>query len=213
MEGMDSIFLDGSSSLPSLSILQSRIQESLNYAIPKKGKTSSPLYFIRESGSAWRLTVDKDQLKLLHLKPCSKSSPFHLETVLVAAWLGAGINLDDEHHLAVVESMMERRMDKNGHQMESFDLQRSNGELGAMVFALHNYLSKQLVANFRVKIDSCRFMDEVRVQNISWQGQETQSTSCSKHTNTKPVFVHFGDPKDVFLYLSQQASAAEASWP
>jgi hypothetical protein len=36
--------------------------------------------------------------------------------------------------------------------------------------------------------------------------------ASSKHTNCKPIFVHVGDTKDVYLYLSQKASAAEASW-
>jgi hypothetical protein len=96
--------------------------------------------------------------------------------------------------------------------MVSEDLQLSDGTLGGTVFAMHNgMLSAEWLAAYLVDTDNNLFMDDVRAKTLNDKERRLRIFSMD-HTFEKPSWLQFGVKKNVYLYLSQKASAAEEGW-
>jgi hypothetical protein len=96
--------------------------------------------------------------------------------------------------------------------VETINLMNSkkSDELGGTVCAIHEYLSARFLAYYVVDHDaSCKYMVDIRPGHKKDRKIRVSST---KHVNTKPIWVQFGETSDVYLYFSQKASVAEEAW-
>jgi hypothetical protein len=80
------------------------------------------------------------------------------------------------------------------------------------VFALHNQcLSAEWLASYLVDTDNNFFMDDRRAKLLNDKDRLLRVFS-NYHTFQQPTWLQFGEKKNVYLYLSQRASAAEEGW-
>ena len=199
---------------PSLSDLQHRIIKSLEYSVALKLVKPRSWFFSVESAQAWKKesedTTDYDKL---YLKACS-DFPEHL-----ADLLGSQLYLDElagvevSHSYPEVEKRFQLLYGKAPPRtVQGVDLQlgKDNVEIGGTVVALHQYLSPKFLAYYTVDHDaSCSYMRDERSEH---KKERKIRVASMDHVDTKPTWLQFGDSVDVYLYLSQKASAAEEKW-
>jgi hypothetical protein len=86
------------------------------------------------------------------------------------------------------------------------------GVWGGTVFALHNgFLSAKWVAAYLVDTDNNLFMDDARAFSLNSKERKLRIFLIA-HTFDQPSWLQFGEKRNVYLYLSQKASAAEEGW-
>ena len=199
---------------PLLADLQHRIIKSLEYSVALKLVKPRSRFFSTDSAVAWKKesedTTDYDKL---YLKACS-DFPEHL-----ADLLGSELYLDElagvevSHSYPEVEQRFQLLYEKAPpRSVQGVDLQlgKDNVEIGGTVVALHQYLSPKFLAYYTVDHDaSCSYMRDERSEH---KKERKIRVASMDHVDTKPTWLQFGDSVDVYLYLSQKASAAEEKW-
>ena len=199
---------------PLLADLQHRIIKSLEYSVALKLVNPRSRFFSADSAVAWKKdSVDNTDYDKLYLKACS-DFPDHL-----ADLLGSDLYLDElagvevSHSYPEVEKRFEKLYEKAPpRRVQGVDLQlgKENVEIGGTVVALHQYLSPKFLAYYTVDHDaSCSYMRDERSEH---KKERKIRVASMDHVDTKPTWLQFGDSVDVYLYLSQKASAAEEKW-
>jgi hypothetical protein len=78
------------------------------------------------------------------------------------------------------------------------------------VVAIHQYISPSFLAYYTVDHNAvCLYMTDER---SSHKKDRKIRVAALDRVDTKPIWLQFGDTTDVYLYLSQKASAAEEKW-
>jgi hypothetical protein len=203
--------------VPSLPQLQIRIETAIQYALARRKNCPRSFFFSKESAKAWcpeEITVDFESTCLL---ACSEF-PSYLETLLKGSphdFLDqhAGVILPSELY-PEVEARIQKLMDlAPSPRVEGIDLMKgrqSCDKIGGTVVGIHQYLSPRFLAFYTVDHDSsCPYMRDYR---SSHKKERKIRVSSTKHVNTKPVWLQFGESSDVHLYLSQKASVGEEAW-
>jgi hypothetical protein len=126
----------------------------------------------------------------------------------------AGIEIAPHNHYPEVIAQFNRLLrEAPKGRVEKVELKKnskSDSGVGGTVVGFHQLFSAEFLAYFSVDHDvSCKYMTDIRTNNKKHRKIRISST---QHTATNPIWLQFGDTKDVVLYLSQKASAAEEAW-
>ncbi len=199
------------SDVPSLSQMQFRIEKAIHFALALRKNSPRSFFFSKESAKAWcpeEITVDFESTCLL---ACSEF-PSYLETLLKGSphdFLDqhAGVILPSELYPEVEARIQKLMVLAPSPRVEGIDLMKgrqSSDKIGGTVVGIHQYLSPRFLAFYTVDHDSsCPYMRDYR---SSHKKERKIRVSSTKHVNTKPVWLQFGESSDVHLYLSQKAS-------
>ena len=212
--GKDERSLTRSVDPPSLTDLQHRVIKSLEHSVAQKLAHPQAKFFTVESATAWKNGVGNEiDYNSFFIKSCSEF-PAYLRDLL-----GASLYLDELAGVEVgnpypeVEKRFQAMYDQAPpRHVEGIDLKlgKSNSEIGGTVLALHQYLSPRFLAFYTVDHDSmCSYMKDERSQH---KKERKIRVASIDHVDTKPTWLQFGDTSNIYLYLSQKASAAEEKW-
>ena len=203
-------------SLPPLSVLRQRILCSIDRAFEARDADKQIKFFCKETGAMWQSASD-DALdaKAIYLQAGSE-----FKTLLEKLLLDTGSTFDvlagvkTTKRYPDVEEVV--RLGFEGAKqkgMQSIDLKLEDGTLGGTVIAMHNegYLSVEWIAAYLVDTDQNNFMVDERAQKKSNKERYLRIFSIL-HDFENPTWMQFGKKKEVYLYLSQRASAAEEGW-
>jgi hypothetical protein len=203
--------------VPSLEDLELRITRSLEFSVQQKRLYPQAKFFTVESALAWQTTpsdtAEKIDYDALYLKACS-DFPAYLQQLLSAKdeYLDELAGVDVGHAYPEVEWRFKKMYDQAPpRRVDGINLKlgRDNKEVGGTVVALHQYISPKFLAYYTVDHDaSCAYMKDERSRHKKDRKIRVASLD---HIDTKPIWLQFGDT-DVYLYLSQKASAAEEKW-
>ena len=200
--------------LPDLSTLRMRITRVLQLSLLEKGKEPQKQFFSNTNGLLWMQQIDEDfDPTPIYLDACSRFPQYLAERLEVEnTTLDKLAGVMPATRYPEVEEMVRQGFLRAEKRFDNSDLLLPDGTLGGTVFALHNgYLSAEWVAAYLVDTDNNIFMDDVRAKLSN--GKERKLRICSiHHTFEDPTWVQFGDTKNVYLFLSQRASTAEAGW-
>jgi hypothetical protein len=203
---------------PSLEDLQFRIRASLDFSCAQKIKNGKSQFFCEESGWAWKTNASNAaetiDYQALYLKGCSEF-PAHLAELLGPdQYLDqlAGV-VDLGHPNPDVVARFQQMYDQApARHVDKHDLLlgKDNPEIGGTVLALHQFISPLFLAHYTMDHDACcsYMMDERSSQK---KNRKIRVASLD-HVDTLPTWLQFGETTDVYLYLSQKASAAEEKW-
>jgi hypothetical protein len=200
--------------LPPLTILRERIVRSLELGLERKLVQPSFKLFCAESGSLWHVIDYTLDINSIYLQACSRF-PKYLEELLLRkkTTLDKLAGVSPASRYPDVEAIVQDGFSRAAQRrMESKDLHLDDGSLGGTVFALHNgYLSAEWVAAYLVDTDNNLFMDDARASSLNSKERKLRIFSIA-HTFDQPTWLQFGEKRNVYLYLSQKASAAEEGW-
>jgi hypothetical protein len=209
--------------LPTMLELKNRIEISLRFSLVQKS-LGEPLhrFYTGKSGSAWaRVASDigddePDDYRALSLQACSEFPAFLNERLK-----NAGMYLDElagigplPSHPDIEAAITALMKQVPAGRVQKIDLNIPLGDggtkLGGTVLAGHQILSPKFLAYWLVDHDSaCSYMKDVRSMHKKDRYIRIASTL---HETSKPVWMKFGDETNIYLYLSQKASAAEEKW-
>jgi len=203
--------------VPSLQELQKRIRISLEFSCGQKLISPRSKFFNIASATAWRSeatpAVHKIDYQDLYLKGCS-DFPVHLAGILGSdQYLDHLAGVDVGHAYPEVEARFQKMYDQApSRHVDGIDLKlgKDSLKIGGTVVAIHQYISPSFLAYYTVDHDSsCAYMKD---QRSGHKKERKIRVAALDHVDTKPVWLQFGDTSDVYLYLSQKASAAEEKW-
>jgi hypothetical protein len=201
--------------VPSLEDLQDRIRKSIEFSCAQKEKNPKAKFFTRLSALAWQSTAQKIDPKPIYLEACSHFKD-HLEQILKEK----GTTLDvlagvvPPRRYPRVEAVVREGFKRSRLKgMHSKDLLLEDKTLGGTVIVMHNegFLSPEWIAAYLVDTDNNHFMQDVRAEKANNKDRLLRIFSAN-HDFEFPTWIQFGATKNVYLYLSQQASAAEHGW-
>ena len=202
--------------VPSLDELRQRIECSIRWYVAAGDTRNKPSAFGLESGSAWRPSKpDVPDYNHLHLSALSKF-PAYLGGLLAEKdlYLDEAADAKVPYFVPEVAARFQAMIEDAGApRVEGVFLRRNKDsspeDIGGTVVAIHQYLSPAFLAYFTTDQDASLYMDDIRSVN---KKERKIRVSSSDHTNTKPIWVQFGDKSDVYVYLSQKASVGETLW-
>jgi hypothetical protein len=203
--------------VPSLEELQDRIRKSIEFSCAKKKNNPKAKFFTHESGLAWRPTTNDDtfDVEAIYMKAGSEFKDL-LEKLLK----DTGKTLDQlagvyptRRYPDVEEVVRQGFAGAKLQGMKSLDLLLDDGSIGGTVIAMHNegFLSPEWIAAYLVDTDQNHFMVDERAQIKNNKERYLRIFSVD-HDFENPTWMQFGKTNNVYLYLSQRASAAEESW-
>ena len=195
--------------------LRDRILRCLDHALQQKIVAPAAPFFCAESGAYWQEVDELFNAHNFYLICCS-DFPAYLDRLIEEKKSTldklAGLKAPSTRHYGV-ESMVQdayTRATKQGMEWE--DLLLPDKTLGGTVIAIHNrMLSAQWIASYLVDTDNNFFMDDIRAKAMNEKERMLRIFSMD-HTYDKPTWMQFGEKNNIFLYLSQRASAAEEGW-
>jgi hypothetical protein len=201
--------------LPSNPILRHRITLCMDMALQKKRDNPYFKLFCAESGSFWNRPDDSLDINSIYLKTCSEF-PTYLKELLAskATTLDklAGVKPSTEYPevTAIVEEGYARASTTG---VESHDMFSPDGStLAGTVFAMHNgCLSAEWVAAYLVDTDNNMFMTDMKAK-LGNDKDRLMRIYSVHHTFDDPTWIQYGETKNVYMFLSQRASAAEEGW-
>ncbi len=200
---------------PSLSDLQHRVLKSLECSVAQKLAHPQAKFFTVESATAWKNAgvgnkIDCDRF---FIKSCSEFPAYLRDLLGASQHLDelAGVEVGNPHPEA--EKRFQAMCDQAPpRHVEGIDLKlgKSNSEIGGTVLAPHQCLSPRFLACCTVDHDSmCSYMKDERSQH---KKERKIRVASIDHVDTKPTWLQFGETSNIYLYLSQKASAAEEKW-
>jgi hypothetical protein len=203
--------------LPSLHELQQRIRKSLDLALEVKRTNPRLHFFSQQTGNAWLEPAINDSVDIdsLYLQACSEF-PDYLRHLLEKddTTLDKLAGVEPSGSYPEVEAIILDGFSRASTAgIESHDMFLADGStLGGTVFALHNQcLSAEWLASYLVDTDNNFFMDDRRAK-LQNDKDRLLRVFSNYHTFQQPTWLQFGEKKNVYLYLSQRASAAEEGW-
>ena len=196
---------------PTLDELRRRIALSLDASIVKKLDKPASQFFSQDNGFLWQKVDDSFDINKVYLSVCSEF-PDRLEKLLQASGktLDQLAGVEVAHRYPKVEALVREALSRGKkHGTESKDLKLEDGSLGGTVFAIHNaHHSVEWIAAYLVDTDNNVFMEDVRAASLA-EKERLLRIFSTYHSQDHPSWVQFGNSKDVFVYLSRLASAAE----
>jgi hypothetical protein len=212
--------------IPPLHVLFSRINLSLDKFVElKRAGDPRTRIFSYEQGSAWIVKENAERATAVAEQKFEQavvdgSSAFADYFAEVVAKSGktldqlAGVEIAPHNLYPEVIAQFERLLrEAPKGRVEKVDLKKNSKRdagIGGTVVGFHQLFSPQFLAYFSVDHDvSCKYMTDIRTSNKKHRKIRISST---QHTATNPIWLQFGEGKDVVLYLSQKASAAEEAW-
>jgi hypothetical protein len=204
--------------LPSMFIIQSRIQRAIEYSFLQKTSNPSSHFFSEASGVSWQPSVPDiigTDYEKATLEAVSLFSGY-LDRVLSDSKKTldqlAGVVVDVLHP-HVVRSLSRLLKQAPPPSVQKLDLKLGPGpdaEHGGTVIAIHQHLSPQFLAYYLVDHDSaCTYMQDIRSAHKKDRKIRVASTH---HVSTHPIWIQFGNDSNTYLYLSRKVSAAEEKW-
>jgi hypothetical protein len=201
--------------IPPLLELEDRIRQSIDFSLTLRITSPRARFFSVLSGSTWQETPVIPEIinyEEIYLQGCS-DFPAHLASLLgTDKYLDELAGVDVGHSHPEVEARFQKMYEQaparhvEGHNLF---MGKDGVKVGGTVLALHQYLSPAFLAYFVVDLDaSCAYMKEERSGH---KKDRIIRVASMDHVDTKPTWLQFGD-SNVYLYLSQRASAAEEKW-
>ena len=199
--------------LPDLSTLRCRITDVLDLTLVEKEKFPRKQFFCQATGLLWDQWDEDFDPTPIYLDACSRFPQYLADLLEVQnTTLDKLAGVMTATRYPEVEEMVHQGFARAEKRFDKSDLLLPNGTLGGTVFALHNgYLSAEWVAGYLVDTDNNIFMDDARAKSTNAKERKLRIFSID-HTFDDPTWVQFGETKNVYLYLSQRASAAETGW-
>jgi hypothetical protein len=202
--------------LPSLSLLRERILLVLDLSLEAKGVNRRIKFFSSETGSFWQKSIDdSEDAHEIYLQCCSEFKNY-LEKLLKdkGTTLDKLAGVEPSQRYPMVEAVVRdgfSRATQSG--MESVDLLLEDGTLGGTVIAMHNegFLSPEWIAAYLVDTDNNHFMVDKRSEKANNKDRRLRIFS-PLHQFKVPIWMQFGRKKNVYLFMSDKASAAEEGW-
>ena len=204
--------------VPSLQEMETRILKAISYSLDKRATIPNSFFFSSDSAMAWcPEEAGSDDYRATSLRACSEF-PVYLASLLKDSphdFLDehAGVILPSQLY-PEVEARIKKLMELSpAPHVDGIDLPKGReqpGTVAGTVIGIHQYLSPRFLAFYTVDHDaSCPYMLDYRACN---KKERKIRVSSTKHVNTKPVWLQFGEKSDVYLYLSQKASVGEEAW-
>ena len=198
---------------PSLEDLHHRIRTSLEFSCVQKKNNPGSFFYSSASALAWKANRPKIDYDILYLQGCSDFPTYLAELIGPDQYLDHLAGVVVNHSYPEVEARFQKMYDQaparhiDGHDLK---LGKDTCEIGGTVVAIHQYVSPSFLAYYTVDHDaSCAYM---RDERSSRKKNRKIRVASVDHVDTKPIWLQFGETNDVYLYLSQKASAAEEKW-